>query len=203
MSRCRDVSAQLLPEYIKGDLPGPEALLVQRHLELCGTCNLEARVLLGLAKEVVPEPPPWFRRELAGRVTAEAGSKGFGRENRWLIPAFGSGMIAAAVVLLLLLRGGSYDRQVAAVTGFEGTPDILTPSLGIEEEILSLSGGSGPYLERGLVPELGAETADLLSTVDLLPSIDLYENMDDETMRSFEELIDRMTPEGAGRKVMS
>lgn len=202
MSVCRDRSWELLPEYVHGLLDPEEIKRVVDHLKGCPECASEVQVIRQLEDEVLPEPPPWFWASLPGKVTSQIEAR-----RRWktrvLIPVWVGGLAAATIAVLMLLQPGSAPQLSTDVSDYSLMETTESFPLGIEEEILSVSGMFIDDLDQTLGLDLKAVSDEITITMDLIPDGDGYETMDEETMRIFEDLLEEMTPERVRKRVMS
>ena len=198
MSICQDRSGELLPEYIKGLLDPEEMKRVADHLAGCMECASQVRVIRQLEDEVLPDPGQWFWTSLPGKVTAqvEAGRR---RKARVLIPVWAGGLAAAAIAVLMLLQPGSAPQLQTDVPDYSVVETAESFPLGLEEEILSVSGMFVDDLDQTLVLDLGAVSDELIATMDLILEGDGYETMDDETIRIFEDLVEDRPRGGSER----
>jgi len=202
MSVCRDRSAELLPEYLQGLLDTEEVRRVKDHLNSCQDCASQIQVLRQLRDEVIPEPPPWFFPSLPGKVTAQVEAHRR-RRSRVLIPVWAGGLAAAAMFVLMLLQSGPAPQPPTDILDYSIVETAESIALGLEEEILSVSGVLIEDLDQTL--GLGLETVsdEITVTMDLIPEGDGYETMDEETIKVFEDLVEEMTPPRVGKWVMS
>lgn len=120
-----------------------------------------------------------------------------------MVPAWAGGMAAAVAAVLMLLQPGPPTRveDLGSDYSLVRTEDPF--SLGIEEELLHVSGVFINDLIQTLGPDLREVKDDSLITMDLIPEGDGYESMSEETMRIFEDLLEKMAPERVRKKVMS
>jgi len=202
MKACQDRVRELLPEFVQGTLEPQQMIRVADHLDGCAQCVLEESVLRRLGDEVLPEPPPWFWTSLPGKITSEADARRK-RKMRLLVPAWTGGLAAAAIVVVTLLQPATAPGPQTPEPDFSigGTAGMFP--LGLEEEILPVSGMFIDDLDQVFSMDLNSVPDEFLSTPDLILEGDGYETMDEETIQVFEDLIDEMTPEGVGKKVMS
>ncbi len=202
MSVCQDRSREMLPEYVHGLLDPEKMKRVADHLEGCPECTLEVRVLRQLAGEILPEPEPWFWSSLPGKVTAQVQAHRRGKA-RVLIPVWAGGLAAAAIAVLMLLQPGSAPQPPSDAPDYSIVETAESYPLGLEEEILSVSGRFIDDLDQTLGLDLKGVSDDIMITMDLFLEGDGYETMDEETMRVFEGLVEEVIPERVRRKVMS
>ena len=202
MSSCREKCSELLPEYIRGSLDPVENEKVRDHLGRCPECALEARVLEQLDSGPVPDPDPWFFDSLPGKVTAEITDRSRNKR-RLLIPVWVGGLAAAALVMFMILRTGPTSVYQAGLTGLDAVENSGYYSLGLEEELLPVSGTILDDLDRQFVQDLGVLPSEYIASSDIIPEGDGYEKMDDETIRLFEDLVEELTPVEERKKVMS
>lgn len=80
----------VLPEYVRGAAPDPEA--VRRHLAACEDCRREAELLRSLADAPVPRLTPRERERVFAAVGAPGRRGGSWRSAAW--------KVAAAIALL-------------------------------------------------------------------------------------------------------
>ncbi len=202
MSVCHDRSVELLPEYVHGLLDPEEMKRIADHLEGCLECASQLRVISQFEDEILPEPPPWFWSSLPGKVTAQVETRRRGK-TRILIPVWAGGLAAAAIAVLMLLQPGSEPQHQTDVPDYSVMETAESFPLGLEEEILSLSGMFIDDLDEMLVLDLKDVSDEYIATMDLILEGDGYETMDDETIKVFEDLVEEMTPERVGKRVMS
>jgi len=198
MSVCRDRSGELLPEYIHGLLDPEEMKRIADHLENCLECASQLRVISQLEDEILHEPPPWFWTSLPGKVTAQVEARRRGK-TRILIPVWAGGLAAAAIAVLMLLQPGSAPQLQTDVPDYSVVETAESFPLGLEEEILSVSGMFVDDLDQTLVLDLGAVSDELIATMDLILEGDDYETMDEETIRVFEDLVEERPWRGSER----
>ena len=202
MSVCTDRAAEILPEFVLGVLGPEEVRIVEDHLKICTSCAQEISVLRKLDDEIVPEPADWFFKNLPGKVVAHAKS-GKVKVRRSLIPVWAGGFAVAAAAVLILLQPGPRQELDTGNLDYSLAENFEPVPLGIEEEVLAVSGLVMEDLDRILLSDLEAVSPDSVVTMDLDLEEDGYETMDRETMKIFEDLIDTMTPEGVRKKVIS
>ena len=198
MSVCLDRSGELLPEYIKGLLGPEEMKRVADHLEGCMECASRVRVIRQFEDEVLPEPGQWFWASLPGKVTAQVEARRR-RKVRVLIPVWAGGLAAAVIAVVVLLQPGPAPQLQPDITDYSVLETAESFPLGLEEEILSVSGISIDDLDQILFPDLGAVSDELIATMDLVPEGDGYEIMDEGTMKIFEDLVEVRPREGSER----
>jgi len=202
MNRCQDKIRDLLPEFVHGLLEPEEMIQVADHLENCGECALEVSVFRLLQTENIPEPPPWFWTSLAGKVTDQVDARRK-RKMRLLVPAWAGGFITAVLALFIFLWPAPVAQLPTDLNEYALVEPGGTSYLGLEEEILSVSGTVIVDLDRPLILDIGTFSEEYMAASDLIPGGDGYETMDEITMRVFEDLLEKMTPEGVRKKVMS
>ena len=202
MNVCRDSSGELLPEYVKGLLEPEVMKKVADHLEGCSECASQMRVISLFEEKVLPEPGPWFWTSLPGKVTAQIEARRRGK-TRVLITAWAGGLAAVVVAALMLLQPGSALQPQTHILDYSVVETADPFSLGVEEEILSVSGMFMDDLEQVFGLDLNVISDETVVTMDLILEGDGYETMDDETIRIFEDLVEEMTPERVGKLVMS
>ena len=202
MNVCRDKSGELLPEYVKGLLEPKEMNKVADHLAGCSECSSQVRVISLFEDKVLPEPGPWFWTTLPGKVTAQIEARRRGK-TRVQISVWAGGLAAAAVAVLMLLQPGPPTQPQIDALDYS-VVEIADPfPLGVEEEILSVSGMFMDDLEQVYGLDLNVLSDETVVTMDLILEGDGYETMDDETIRIFEDLLEEMTPKRVGKWVMS
>ncbi|MDF1536138.1 MAG: zf-HC2 domain-containing protein [bacterium] len=180
---------ELLPEYYRKSLAPEEMETINRHAAGCPECSKELQILASMDSSV-PEPPASFWASLPARVTEEGRSR-----PAWTMarPVWAGGIAALILVagLSLFLRTGT-ERSPNGDLGTYSSPAAL--SLGLEEEILFLSGSEvafiDGFLDAGIVSSPERDTGDPLGS---LFDRELLETMSPETIRVFEGLIDEMT----------
>ena len=202
MNVCRDKSGELLPEYVKGLLEPEEMKKVADHLEGCSVCASQVRVISLFEDKVLPEPGPWFWTGLPGKVTAQIEVRRRGK-TRVLISVWAGGLAAVVVAGLMLLQPGPPLQPQTDVFEYSVVETADPFPLGVEEEILSVSGMFMDDLEQVFGLDLNVLSDETVVTMDLILEGDGYETMDDETIRIFEDLVEEMTPERVGKWVMS
>ena len=202
MSVCRDRSGELLPEYIHGLLDPEEMKRIADHLEDCPDCALQVRVFSQFEDEILPEPPPWFLASLPGKVTAQVEARRRVKR-RVLIPVWAGGLAVAVIAVLMFLQPGSAPQLQIDDTEYSFVETAESFPLGLEEEILSVSGMFIEDLDQTLGLDLVAASDDIMVTMDLILEGDGYETMDEETIRVFEDLVEEMTPERVRKRVIS
>jgi hypothetical protein len=202
MNVCRDKSGELLPEYVKGLLEPEEMKKVTDHLEGCSVCASQVRVISLFEDKVLPEPGPWFWTTLPGKVTVQIEARRRGK-TRVLITAWAGGLAAVVVAGLMLLQPGPPLQPQTDVFEYSVVETADPFPLGVEEEILSVSGMFMDDLEQVFGLDLNVLSDETVATMDLILEGDGYETMDDETIRIFEDLLEEMTPKRVGKWVMS
>jgi len=198
MSACHDRAGELLPDYVHGLLDPEEMARIEGHLKKCLECASEVQVIRSLEDETLPEPGPWFWTGLPGKVTAEVEARRR-KKNRVLIPVWAGGLAAAAVAVLMFLQIGPVTQPQTDFPDYSAAGTADSVPLGIEEEFLSVSGLLIDDLDQTFALDLNAASEELMASRDLVPEGDGYETMDEETIRVFEDLVDKMTPEGSER----
>lgn len=200
MSFCKDRSADLLPEFVHGLLSSGEETLVEKHLESCPECAREIRVLRELEQEILPEPPRWFWTSLPEKVTARIESSRK-RRKRMLIPAWVGGLAAASVIAFMFIVPGPAPQLPTDLMKYEAALSPGPVSLGLEEDIIGVSGTFEEDLEDSLDLE---DTSDIyLYGMEPIREGYGFEMMDENTIGVFEDLLEEMTLEKVGRKVIS
>jgi hypothetical protein len=202
MNVCRDSAGELLPEYVHGLLEPEEMKKVADHLEGCSECASQVQVISLFADEVIPEPGSWFWTSLPGKVTAQIEARRRGK-TRVLISVWAGGLAAVVVAALMLLQPGSALQQQTEALDYSVMETADPFPLGVEEEILSVSGMFMDDLEQVFGLDLNVVSEEAVVTMDLIQEGGGYETMDDETIRIFEDLLEEMTPERVGKWVMS
>jgi hypothetical protein len=92
---------ELLPEYLKGALPGELGNEVQTHLEGCEECRKELSFLREIADSEVPDPGDLFWESLPWRVRLTVEEK---KKDRFPSGFLVRGLpVAAAIAAVLLL----------------------------------------------------------------------------------------------------
>ena len=202
MSACSERPGELLPEYVGGLLDPDEMKMVEIHLKNCSECAAEVRVLSHLEEEVLTQPPPWFWSSLPAKVTAQITSRRKARA--WIMaPAWIGGLAGIAAVAFMLLQPGPVPQLVTGVPVYQVVETSGSIPLGLEEEILAVSGAVMDELDHNLVLDLKALPDEYTVGLDLIAQGYGYENMDEATMRIFEGLLEEMTPERVRERVMS
>lgn len=202
MSSCQENCRDMLLDYARGRLVHEESQLVENHLERCPDCLIELKIIRQFESRDLPEPPPWFFNSLPEKVTAQVEERRKKRM-RWMVPAWAGGMAAAVAAVLMLLQPGPPTRVEDLGSDYSLVRAEDPFSLGIEEELLHVSGVFINDLIQTLGPDLREVKDDSLITMDLIPEGDGYESMSEETMRIFEDLLEKMAPERVRKKVMS
>jgi hypothetical protein len=202
MNVCRDSAGELLPEYVHGLLEPEEMKKVTDHLEGCSECASQVQVINLFADEVIPEPGSWFWTSLPGKVTAQIEARRRGK-TRVLISVWAGGLAAVVVAALMLLQPGSALQPQTEALDYSVMETADPFPLGVEEEILSVSGMFMDDLEQVFGLDLNVVSEEAVVTMDLIQEGGGYETMDDETIRIFEDLLEEMTPERVGKWVMS
>lgn len=202
MSVCNDRAAKILPEYVLGILGPEEVRIVEDHLKACTSCVQEISVLRKLEDEIVPEPADRFFNDLPGKVVGRVKTRKV-KVRRALIPVWAGGLAVAAATVLILLQPGPRQVINTETVDYSLAENFEPIHLGIEEDVLAVSGLVMEDLDRILLSDLEAMTPDSVVTMDLDLEDDGYETMDRVTIRVFEDLIDTMTPERVRKKVIS
>ncbi len=199
---CKNVQIrELLPEYASGKITPEEADRVRAHLKGCARCRDELQIIGFFSEVPVPEPAPGFWNALPARVTAicvRKPRKGF----RLPIPSQAWGLaVAAALVAVILSAWPSAPPKVEdGMLAEYFLEETGSPGLGIEEEILSVSGLLVAEVNLSLDGEI--DLSGELEDIDVMGgsfSTDLYEGMDLTMIRILEKLIEDVTPKGAER----
>lgn len=119
---------EMLPEYLKGSLPGELGNEVQAHLEACEECRNEASFLREIVDSEVPDPGSLFWQSLPRRVRLTIEEK---KKERFplgflvrRLPV--AGAIAVALLLALISMYPSKDRALVQDPFFK---DPLTASV--------------------------------------------------------------------------
>lgn len=133
---------ELLSDYLNGDLPLPERVLLEQHIETCSSCRAELRKLEKVRSILVSfpvvEPPPDFARRVLARYYAQRRQVSPLRTFFYggLHPrrAFGYAVIALfllfAFALLSLLPHWGKARQIfssSPLPTLKKAPSILSP----------------------------------------------------------------------------
>ena len=202
MSNCQDVFREMLPEYARGLLEQNETEGVEEHLKNCTDCASELHIIRQIERQILPEPPPWFFNSLPGKVITEIRVRRRKRM-RWMIPAWAGGAAAAVIAILVFLQPGPTPLMEDHVSDYSLVQTQSPLPLGIEEELLSVSGVNIDDLERTLGVELKTVPENSIITMDLIPEGDGYESMGEDTIRFFEDLLENMAPERVRKRVMS
>ena len=202
MSTCTDRASEILPEYVLGILEPEEVRIVEDHLKVCNSCAQEVSVIRKLEDEIVPEPPAWYFNSLPERVVAHVTTRKV-KARRALIPVWAGGLAVAAAAVLILLMPGPRQELNTENLDYSLAEKFEPINLGIEAEVLSVSGLVMEELDQLLLDGLEDVTPDIVVTMDLDLERDGYETMDGVTIRVFEDLIEAMTPERVRRKVIS
>jgi hypothetical protein len=156
------------------------------------------RVIRLLEDEVLPDPGQWFWTSLPGKVTARIEARRRRKARVW-IPVWAGGLAAAVIAVLVLMQPGSTPSIKTEVPYYSIVETTESFPLGLEEEILSLSGVSVDDLDQTLNLDLGALSEELIATMDLIPEGDGYETMDEETIKVFEDLVEERPWGGSER----
>jgi len=201
---CKDFQIRdRLPEYASGTLESDEKERIRIHLAHCARCRDHLEIVTLFSEDHVPEPPPGFWTSLPGRVTA-VGARKPRRVFHLPIPAWAWGLAAAVLVAVILWPRQSVPPKVEGEMLAEYyLQETGSFSLGIEVEILQVSGLQAADMDRSLDQEidLSGELDDIDPMGDAFHAdlADLYEGMDGTTIRIFESLIEGMTPKGVER----
>ena len=198
MSVCRDRSGELLPEYVHGLLDQEEMKRITDHLASCMECASEVRVFSQFEDEILPEPPPWFLASLPGKVTAQVEARRRVKR-RVLIPVWAGGLAVAVIAVLMFLQPGSAPQLQIDDTEYSVVETAESFPLGLEEEILSVSGMFIEDLDQTLGLDLVAASDEYIATMYLILEGDGYETMDEETIRVFEDLVEERPWRGSER----
>lgn len=202
MNNCQDSLREVMPEYARGLLDEGDSRRVEEHLKNCPDCASELLIFRQLESRTLREPPPWFFTSLPGKVTARVEAHRRKRA-RWMIPAWAGGMAAAVIAVLMLLQPRPAPQLENNISDYSLLQTEESLSLGIEEEFLALSAVSIDDLERTLGLDLKSVPDGSMITMDLVPEGDGYESMGEETMKVFEDLLEKMAPEWARKRVTS
>lgn len=121
-----DRCSELLPRYVRGELPRDLADEVRAHLGSCEECRAEERAVATLSAVVAPDPSPLEDMERArlhrglaqelftSRANADVAGAGGRRWSRWVVPAAAAAAVLAAAAVMTL-GGGVGDSDSAAV----------------------------------------------------------------------------------------
>ena len=183
----------LLPEYYREAMSTEDSEQIRLHVEGCGECRATVELFAAL-DNTVAEPPAAFWASLPGKVTEESRLR-----SRWgRVPAWVGGFaVAAAAALFLVMTApvvevekGNFEETYAAYE----TGSLF--SLGLEEELLSISGSDGDIAESYLDESPGemAMYDEDSDPMDLLFDRGGLETMSSGTVEIFEKYIDEMTP---------
>lgn len=185
---------EVLPEYLARRLSPEDAQMVREHLEGCGECRSELALVKRLAEESVPEPPISFWNALPGKVTS--GVKDRKQKLFSLpVPVWAGGLAAAVLVILLILSPWKGYRVNIEIPNKYYVQMIDRFNQGLEEEILAVSGLKPSDLVRSLEQDMfNSEELYGFSGLSDAYQSDPFEDMDDTTLRVFEELIDNISP---------
>lgn len=92
---------EMLPEYLKGSLPGELGNEVQAHLEVCEECRNEVSFLREIVDSEVPDPGDLFWQSLPRRVRLTVEEK---KKERFPLGFLVRRLpVAAAIAIVLLL----------------------------------------------------------------------------------------------------
>lgn len=202
MNACQDRFQDLLPEYALGLLDPVEMKRVNDHLISCSECAAQLQVIRQLENQAIPEPPPWFWTSLPGKVTAQVDARRK-RKIRVLIPTWSGGLVVAAIAGLMFLQSGAVPQHPIDSPEYTVMESAGASYVGLEEEVLSVSGMLVEDLDQTLGLDLDNVSDAYIATMDLMLDGDGYEKMDEETIRVFEGLVEEMTPEGVRKRVTS
>jgi anti-sigma factor RsiW len=213
--KCRDSWVkEHLAGFASGGLKQEAAGRVAAHLESCSECSLELEILRDLISLEVPDPGEEFWAELSQRTMAEVKTSRARTINdkavrprivtfshRW---AWGGGVAAAcaAALILLFLRpfGGAVDNagNGSLLPYTSGHGQMV--SLGTETELLSEGPMEVALLERALEvdDEIPEKDRIILEEGSVLEGLRI-EDLDDETLRILEKILDEMMPNGVER----
>ena len=198
---CEDLRIkERLPEFFSGDLPPEEEKEIRHHLAHCAECREELDLVGLFAGDRDVEPPPGFRVSLPKEGLA-VGNGGRRRFWRPLAPVLAGGL--AAAVLVLLFPGPWKSAPPVVEDGLLARYLFQRAeryAMGLEEEILSVSGFESLEVDRALGEEMAmaGEAETFVNLADGF-SAELLDGMDEETMVIFEGFLDEMAPEGAER----
>ena len=174
----------LLPDYYGQTLSPEEMETVRGHVAGCLECRATLEILAAIETSV-PEPPAAFWSSLPGKVTKEARFR-----SRWtLAPAWAGG--AAAAVVLIALFAVLKPLPEVLVNGarepYEPYEQAAFVSLGLEEELWSISGSEVAFIDRSYEDEIVYfMDQDTWGLPESLLGKELLEVMDEETIRVFE-----------------
>jgi hypothetical protein len=192
---CQNESIrEALPEYLASRLPPDHAQKIKEHLEVCDECRLDLTLMKQLTEETVPEPPVEFWSSLPGKVTSSV-SDPKQRSYRLPFPSWAGGLAAAALVILLIISPWKESRMDVQIPGEYYAQMSGRFGLGLEEEILTVSGLQAVDLDRSL--ERYISLSDGSYSVDSPNDMyqpGLFEGMNNKTLEAFEKLIDGMSP---------
>lgn len=184
---------EAFPEYLADGLSLERTRKIREHLEECDECRRELNLIRQFADDPVQEPPEFFFSTLPGRVTSSSRDQ---RERLYRLPVrvWAGGLTAAALVILLILSPWKMYRSGVKIPAGYYTQMAGTFELGLEEEILSVSGLKAEDLDRSIEREISM-SKELYSLVSLddMNQFRFYEGMDDDTLRAFERLIDDLS----------
>ena len=187
----------LVPDYYGKTLSSEEMETVRRHAVVCPECQTTLEILAAI-ETPVPEPPAAFWSSLPGKVTEEARFR-----RRWtLAPAWAGGAAAAVVIIVLfaVLKPLPEVPVNGASEPYEPYERPAFVSLGLEEELWSISGSEVAFIDRSYDEEIDFPLdQDAWNLSESFLGKELLEVMDEETIRVFEELIDEMNPNNLER----
>lgn len=119
---------ELLPEYLKGSLPGELGKEVQTHLEGCEECRNEVSFLREIVESEVPDPGDLFWRGLPRRVRLTVGEKKNERFTlEFLVRRLPVGAAIAVALLLTFIYVYPFKNKESVQDPFFGDP--LTASV--------------------------------------------------------------------------
>lgn len=202
MNTCQSDIKELLPEFVHGLLDPEESEKVTDHLHTCRECVLEVQVLRQLADEVLPEPGPWFFDGLPEKVTAEIEVRRK-KKMRMLFPVWAGGVAAAVLAVIIFLMPGTTPDLKTDIPEYASLEVEEVFSLGLEEELLSVTGIFSDDLDQVIGQDLVTVSEDGVFTMSSILEGDVYETMDEETIKVFETLLEEITPGKIRKKVMS
>jgi hypothetical protein len=185
---------EILPEYMASRLSPERTQMIREHLGMCDECRQDLIIMESLAEETVPEPPMGFWNSLPGRVTSSIKDLDQ-KPHRFTIPAWAGGFAVAVLLILLIIIPWKKIGTDIRIPGEYYAQMTDRFGLGLEEEILSISGFDVAALDRSLEEDI-LLSGDLL--VDDSPGgiyqPDIFDGMNDLTLEAFEKLIDEMSP---------
>lgn len=98
-----DRALELVPLDVYGDLDAAESIDLKQHLERCPGCCLEREQLLATRRLLNAAGTPEVSVDV-GRIERESVAQQFRSLRRWKRTAFAVGALAAALLLVLLIR---------------------------------------------------------------------------------------------------